>query len=146
MSETLAKPDLSDRSLYRFWYRDIIRFGDLDRQGHVNNTRFATYCEGGRVAVLDQQIRPLLAPSDLFVLANITINFRREMNYPGEVDVGTRILRLGSSSLTFGQGLFSKGDCTAIAEATVVLLDPGTRRPKPFPEAARAQLWGLAAD
>jgi len=146
MSETPAKPVLSDRSLYRFWHHDIIRFGDLDRQGHVNNARFATYCEGGRVAVLDQQIRPLLPPTDLFVLANLTINFRREMTYPGEVEVGTRILRLGASSLTFGKGLFSKGDCTATAEATIVLLDPATRRPKPFPDAARAHLWALAAD
>ena len=56
-----AKLALHDRGLYRFWYRDVIRFGDLDRQGHVNNARFATYCEGGRVAMLEEQIRPLLA-------------------------------------------------------------------------------------
>ncbi len=141
-----GKLALHDRGLYRFWYRDVIRFGDLDRQGHVNNARFATYCEGGRVAMLDEQIRPLLGADDSFVLASITINFRREMHYPGEVEIGTRILRLGTSSLTFGQGLFSKDHCTATAEATVVLLDPATRRPKPFPEEVRADLWRLAAD
>jgi acyl-CoA thioester hydrolase len=146
MSETLARPALDDRSLYRFWSRDIIRFGDLDRQGHVNNARFATYCESGRVAMLEEKIRPVLGPNESFVLASITINFRREMHYPGEVEIGTRILRLGTSSLSFGQGLFCKEHCAATAETTVVLLDPATRRPTPFPEAVRADLWRLAAD
>jgi acyl-CoA thioester hydrolase len=146
MSDAIAKPDLTDRALYRFWYRDTIRFGDLDRHGHVNNARFATYCEGGRVAVIDEQIRPMLGADFMFVLANLTINFRREMTYPGEVDVGSRIQRLGTSSLTFGQALFSKDACTATAEATVVLLDRASRRPTPFPEQARLHLWELAAD
>ena len=143
---TDGKPALDDRGLYRFWYRDVIRFGDLDRQGHVNNARFATYCEGGRVAMLEEQIRPLVGSDASFVLASITINFRRELHYPGELEVGTRILRLGTSSLTFGQGIFAKGDCAATAEATIVLLDRATRRPKPFPEEIRAALWHLAAD
>ncbi len=41
--------------------------------------------------MLEEKIRPVLGPHDSFVLASITINFRREMHYPGEVDIGTRI-------------------------------------------------------
>ncbi len=35
--------------------------------------------------------------------------FRREVHWPGEVHVGTRVKRIGRSSLTLEQGLF-QGD------------------------------------
>jgi len=42
--------------------RDIIRFGDLDPQGHVNNTVFATFFETGRVAFLREPGNALSPP------------------------------------------------------------------------------------
>ena len=41
-------PRLDD---YPHRVNDIIRYGDLDPQGHVNNAVFATYFESGRVAM-----------------------------------------------------------------------------------------------
>jgi acyl-CoA thioester hydrolase len=146
MNIETVKPALRDRETHQFWHRDIVRFGDLDRQGHVNNACFATFCESGRVAVLDGVIRPFLVTGDMFALATITIDFLREIYYPGEVEIGTHIARLGNSSLTFGQGLFNKGACAATAVATVVLLDPVTRRSKPFPAEVREHLAGLVGN
>jgi acyl-CoA thioester hydrolase len=44
-------PQLAD---YPHRVTEIIRYGDLDPQGHVNNAVFATYFESGRVAVFRQ--------------------------------------------------------------------------------------------
>ena len=44
--------DLTDRGIFRFWSREVCRYGDTDRQGHVNNAAFATFCETGRVLFL----------------------------------------------------------------------------------------------
>ncbi|HWK44393.1 MAG TPA: thioesterase family protein [Stellaceae bacterium] len=132
-------PPLTDRTGYELWHSDKLRFADMDRQNHVNNALFSTFFEGGRVAFLDREIRPYLeAAEDPTVLARITLDYLGEMRFPGLVEVGTRILRVGRTSLNFGQGLFNDGRCTAIAVSTVVVIDRVTRRAKPFsPELAR---------
>jgi len=144
VSENGGPPDLTDRASFEFWHEDVLRFGDVDRQNHVNNVAFASFCEGGRVRFLDSVVRPLIGWQDPFALVKITIEFRHEMHYPGSVAVGTRLMRLGRSSVTFGQGLFNEGRCVAVAEAVVVLMDGTTRKAKAFPGAAAAALQRLA--
>ena len=54
LERTAAKPARVLPRLEQFPGRtaDVIRFGDLDPQGHVNNTVFATFFETGRVMLL----------------------------------------------------------------------------------------------
>lgn len=143
MSEDHADVVLTDRSGFTFWHEDVLRFGDLDRQNHVNNVAFATFCESGRVRFIDLVARPLLGPNDLFGLVKITIEYHHEVHYPGSVEIGTRLTRLGRSSVGFGQGLFNEGRCVATSQAVVVLMDAVTRKSKPFPEPAAAELRKL---
>ena len=143
MSELQPDAVLTDRSGFTFWHEDVLRFGDLDRQNHINNVAFASFCEGGRVRFFDSIVRPLIGWDDLFALVKITIEYRHEMHFPGSVEVGTRLTRLGRSSVTFGQGLFNENRCVATAEAVVVLMDATTRKSKPFPESAAATLRAL---
>jgi len=144
MTDTPADVILTDRSGFTFWHEDVLRFGDLDRQNHVNNVAFASFCESGRVRFLDTIARPLLDPTDLFALVKITIEYRHEVLFPGMIEVGTRLIRLGRSSVRFGQGLFNEGRCVATAEAVVVLMDGTSRKSKPFPPEAAATLQQLA--
>jgi acyl-CoA thioester hydrolase len=142
-TESSAAPDLTQRSSFTIWHTEVLRFGDVDRQNHVNNVAFATFCEGGRVRFFDTVVRPIIGWDDLFALVKVTIEYRKEMHYPGEVEVGTRLMRLGRSSVTFGQGLFNEGRCVATAEAVVVLMDAASRRSKPFPPPAAVALRRL---
>jgi len=143
VSELHPDVALTDRSGFTFWHEDVLRFGDLDRQNHVNNVAFATFCESGRVRFIDTIARPLLDPTDLFALVKITIDYHHEVRFPGAVEVGTRLTRLGRSSVGFGQGLFNEGRCVATAEAVVVLMDGTTRKSKPFPETVAAEIRKL---
>lgn len=138
--------DLTDRTSFAFWHEDVLRFGDLDRQNHINNVAFASFCESGRVRFFDTIVRPLIGWDDLFVLVKITIEYRHEVHYPGSIEIGTRLARLGRSSVTFGQGLFNEGRCVAVSEAVVVLMDATTRKSKPFPDAAAAALQHQAGE
>jgi acyl-CoA thioester hydrolase len=45
------KPDLAKIDFHSHWARDVLRYADTDRQGHVNNAVFATFLESGRVRV-----------------------------------------------------------------------------------------------
>ena len=86
-----------------------IRFADLDRQGHVNNAVFATFSEVGRVAFMYDPERPLVSEGRSFVIARLLIDFRAELFWPGTVDIGTGVVRVGRSSFTLAQGLFNDG-------------------------------------
>ena len=136
---------LADRTKFKIWNNDKLRSTDLDHQGHVNNTIFPVFFTSGRHDFLQVLLRPHVAADDLYALVKITIEYIKEMRYPGEVDVGTLVRSVGGSSVALGQALFSKGQCVAVAESVVVLLDPVTRRAKPWPAAAARYLAGLVA-
>src|SRR3954466_953027 len=120
--------------------RDIIRFGDLDPQGHVNNTVFATFFETGRVAFLREPGNALSPPGTTSVLARLDVNFLRELHWPGAVEIGTGVAEIGRSSFTFLQAIFHEGACAATGRATMVMIDAATRRSRPLPEEATARL------
>lgn len=119
---------------------DTLRYGDEDRQGHVNNAVYATFFESGRVHLFRHPDVGLPPPDGSVVLAKIEINYLRELHWPGAIETGTGILRLGTSSLTLAQAVFKDGACYAAGLATVVLIDKATRRPSPIPPALAERL------
>jgi acyl-CoA thioester hydrolase len=124
---------------------DTIRFADTDRLGHVNNAAFATFCESGRVALLYDPRNPLAPPGTNFVIARLVLDFRAEINYPGTVEIGTLVARIGRSSAALHQALFHNGGCVATSESVIVLMDEATRRSTALPPAAVQALERLIA-
>jgi acyl-CoA thioester hydrolase len=82
----------------------------------------------------------LMGANGAFVLARLLLDYRREVNWPGEVEIGTRVGSVGRSSLRLEQAVFQNGECVATGESTVVLTDVATRRSKPFSDEARVFL------
>lgn len=121
-----------------------IRFRDLDRQNHVNNAVFMTFFESGRVDLLYDPAHDLVVPGTTYVIARIAVDFRGEMRWPGDVEIGTAIARLGTSSLDLEQALFMDGMCVASAISTLVLVDETMRRPFPFPADLAARIRAAA--
>jgi acyl-CoA thioester hydrolase len=99
---------------------DKIRYSDTDRQGHVNNAVFATFLETGRVEILYNQNEPILLAGCSFVIASLSVNFIKEINWPGTVDIGTGVQHIGNSSIVLFQKLFQNGREVANASSTVV--------------------------
>ena len=122
---------------------DVIRFGDLDPQGHVNNTVFATFFETGRVMLLREPKNLLNPPGATSVLARLDINFVKELHWPGTVEIGTGTVEIGRSSYTFLQAIFHEGACAATGRATMVMIDAATRRARPLPGDVIARLEQL---
>ena len=124
---------------------DKIRYADTDRQGHVNNAVFSTFLETGRVAFLYHPEHPVLADGASFVIASLHLDFLREITWPGQVDIGTGVVRIGSSSLTLLQQLFQHDRCVASAKTVIVQVDDATGRSKPLTQKAKEQLgkWVL---
>lgn len=143
----MTAADLTDRRLFHHWSREKIRFADLDSLGHLNNCAFCVYCESGRVEFLEAlHANALSAGAEInWVIVNLSIDFRAQAHYPGVVDVGTAVLRLGNKSVTVGQGLFVGETCIATATSTVVLSDLKAGKAVPLPDALRRRLASLAA-
>jgi acyl-CoA thioester hydrolase len=132
--------DIADYPLKTY---DKIRYGDTDRQGHVNNAVFATFLESGRVEILYDAGNPLADPGCAFVIAQLVLNFRAEVKWPGSVEVGTRVASVGRSSIRMEQALFQDGRCVATAETAIVQMDETTRRSSALSAGAVARLSAL---
>ncbi len=119
---------------------DKVRYADTDRQGHVNNAVFPTFLETGRVEFLYNPALPILSEGASFVIASLNLNFLDEIMWPGHVEIGTGILKIGNSSIKIFQQLFQDGKCVADAETVIVQVDNASGRGKPLSAEARALL------
>ena len=142
--EKSARPALTQRELHKHFVTVTLRYADTDRQGHVNNAVFATFLESGRVSILYALDSPAAPPGASFVIARLALDFLAELHWPGEVVVGTTILKLGQSSVTIGQGIFFGDQCVATAETVIVLIDESTRKSRPMPDETRQKLQQYA--
>ena len=123
-----------------------IRWRDLDALRHVNNAVYATYLEEAR----DEWFVRALGPGGNFwdyVLARVAIDFRRELTQDDDaLVVRTRLVRIGTSSLTFHEEIVSlAGWVAAEAESVVVARDSDTGRSRPLTDAERSALTAVLA-
>lgn len=116
---------------------DKVRYADTDRQGHVNNAMFSTYMETGRVEFMSDPAMGVLDENASFVIANSNLNLLGEINWPGTVEIGTRVVRIGNSSVTLTQGLFQNGKLVATADTVIVQMNETTRKSHPLTDFAK---------
>jgi acyl-CoA thioester hydrolase len=132
--------DLTDPATFAHWTPVTIRYSDQDAMAHINNVAIAQYVEAGRTAYFYELIQRAGMEGLEFILANLSINYLQELHYPGVVDVGGRLMRLGTKSMTTGFGIFKEGECYATATSVNVFYDLATRRSTLPPDSVRAQL------
>jgi len=91
----------ADMSDFRFFHTIVVRYGDLDPQGHVNNAGFITFMEHARVSYIRQlglwDGKTFLEIG--FILARVELDYKAPILMTDEVEVGVRVSRLGNKSL-----------------------------------------------
>jgi acyl-CoA thioester hydrolase len=135
--------DLSSRAVYSYFEVEKIRFSDTDMIGHVNNVAFAALLESGRTAFGQELLFPHMPPATQVVMARVEIDYRRELHWPGAVDIGCRIVAIGRSSYVIGQGIFRGEVCITTGRTTLVMIDRETRKPMALPAGYRSVLEAL---
>ena len=137
----MTEIDLTRRETYRHWSPVTIRFSDQDSLQHINNVAISQYFEVARTAYVYDVIRYAKMEGEIeFILARVLIDFVSELHYPGLVEVGARLTRIGTKSLTSGYGVFSGDRCIATSEAVNVFYDMETRKSATPPERVRGIL------
>jgi acyl-CoA thioester hydrolase len=116
-------PDQSiTRALFRYWKTIEVRWGDMDAQGHVNNTAYFIYCESARVELLrrigfkGKQTGLTEGPA----LVHAACDFRRQVIYPATLDIGIRVEKIGQRSFQMEYGLFLHDSDELAAIATSI--------------------------
>lgn len=86
---------------FRFFHPIIVRYGDLDPQGHVNNAAYLTFLEHARVNYI-RHLDLWDGKSFLkigFILARVELDYKAPILMTDEIEVGVRTSRLGNKSL-----------------------------------------------
>jgi acyl-CoA thioester hydrolase len=127
--------------------RQAIRWGDMDMMGHVNNTVYFRYLETARIAWLEQ-IEGSPDPAGIGpVIINAHCTFKKQLKYPGEIEVSTYVGTAGRSSFEMTHEIRLVGpdgqaghDVHAEGGTKIVWVDLQAEKSVPLPEKVRALL------
>ena len=112
-----------------------IRWGDMDAQGHVNNTLYFRYMEQARIEWLESLHEPIGDVEGLgCVIVNASCTFLLPLCYPGAIDVRMFVDTPGRSSLDSHYEIWMNDRKYAEGSARIVWIDQQTQRPAPLPE------------
>jgi len=112
------------------------RISDMDGYGHLNGIRIGLFYEDARASFYSVAFEGIERPR--FFVAQLTIQYLAEGHWPGTVQVGTGISRIGNSSFEMAQGLFMDGRCLGLCE-TILVYAPG-QTSAPLHDEIRARL------
>ena len=138
---------LPTRDDYRYFLPIQTRWNDMDRYGHVNNMVYYGYMDtvvteyiithGG----LDTASSPVVG-----LVIESLCRYHRPISFPGVIDAGLRVGKLGNSSVRYEVGIFVQGEepIAAHGHFVHVYVTRADNRPTPIPAPIRAALAPLA--
>jgi len=136
----LARPD------FRRFLAIPTRWMDNDTYGHVNNVVYYSYFD----TVVNEHLiheggLDIRSSAAIGVVVETRCSFYRSLSFPGIIDAGLRVRKLGHSSVTYEIGLFAQGEeePAASGDFVHVWVERATWRPTPVPAAIRGALAPL---
>ena len=133
---------MTDVPRFSLEVREIVRWGDMDAMGHLNNTVYFRFFESLRVKYLDViGLASRVGETSGYapILASTRCDFKLPLTYPDEVIVRARISRIGRSSFTQEYEVYSitQGAVAATGDGTIVCLDAKTGKSAEIPAQIR---------
>jgi acyl-CoA thioester hydrolase len=129
-------------SEFRFFHPIEVRYGDLDPQGHLNNAKYLTYFETGRINYF--VYLGLITPGQSFmdidvIMAEARVTFHAAVQFGTPVKVGVRTSKIGNKSMTVEQNIIHSetGEVLASGQVILVTFDYHTNQTQPVPEKMR---------
>ena len=138
---------MRDRDGYGHFTRVTTRWSDNDAYGHVNNTVYYQWFDSAVNALLvGTGLLDIVAGDPIGLVVETGCSYFAPLSFPGDVEVGIAIDRLGGSSVTYRIGIFAAGSNEPAAQGhfTHVYVGRASRRPVPLPEEWRERLQQLA--
>ena len=140
---------MSARAHYRHFLSIATRWKDNDVYGHVNNVEYYSYFDTViNTYLITEGGLDIHRGGAIGLCAESHCRFLREIAFPGSVDAGLRVEKLGNSSVRYGIGLFRAGEEAPAADGWFVhvFVDRDSRRSTPIPDRIRAALQPLLVE
>lgn len=145
----MSREPLAGRSAYRHWHKIETQWADNDIYGHVNNTvHYRWFDTAVNSWLISMSLLDLENGNPIGLVVETGCRYAASITFPESVDIGLRIDRLGTSSVTFRLGVFVTGALNAAAQGhfTHVYVDRASRRPAPLPQVWRERMVLLTGD
>ncbi len=99
-----------------------VRFNDIDRLGHVNNSIIMQYFDVGRLAYLNEALKEELGKNGKnVVIVSYKTDFYMQVLMHYKLKVHTSVYKIGNKSIRMFQWLVNEGDQTPLATSDSVL-------------------------
>lgn len=108
------------------------RVSDMDGYGHLNAIRIGQLYEEARASFYTVALDARQRDTRILV-AELTFQYLAEGFWPGDVQLGTGIARLNTSSFLMGQGLFQKDKLLGMCRTVLVCTQEGASVALPDP-------------
>ena len=143
----MSRADPQGRDGYRWFMTIATRWADNDAYGHVNNTVYYQWFDTAVNQWLVQAgLLDIGAGDPIGLVVETGCSYFAPLSFPGDVDVGIAVERLGTSSVTYRIGVFGAGQPEPSAQGyfTHVYVGRESRRPTSLPPAWRLKLEELS--
>ena len=131
---------------YRYVLPLTTRWMDNDAYGHINNVTYYSYFDtvANHYLIHEGGLDILQSPV-IGLVVESRCNYLAPLAYPDALEVGLRVDKLGQRSVTYGIGVFKRGETRAAAQGHFVhvFVDRHTRKATAIPERLRAALERL---
>ncbi|PZT95245.1 MAG: thioesterase [Brevundimonas sp.] len=123
---------LAERATYKAYHMVSTRWADNDQYGHINNAKFYEFVDSNE---------------SIGLVVDSGCRYTSSLKFPDVIEVGIKVDRIGTSSVSYGFAVFKRGVDVpaAIGHFVHVYVDAETRRPKPLPARLRAVVENLKA-
>lgn len=97
---------------FKHSYADKVRWGDCDPLGHLNNTVYIRLIESGRIDYFLNVMNIDLKPDshEGWIMVDLKCDFKAQVHYPSTIEVNTRIIKVGNSSITVEANIYANGN------------------------------------
>jgi len=139
-------PDRPTRNDYRRFLDITTRWMDNDIYGHVNNVTYYSYFDTAanhyliHAGGLDIHAAPVIG-----IVVESKCQYHAPVAFPDPLEAGLRVDRLGNRSVTYGIGIFRKGEDAASAHGHFVhvFVERESNNAVPIPADIRAALAAI---
>ncbi len=143
----MSRPAPRGRDAYRHFTTITTRWSDNDAYGHVNNTVYYAWFDSAvNQWLVGQGLLDIGAGDPIGLVVETGCRYLAPLAFPGEVEIGLAIERLGRSSVNYRLGVFAPGSDAAAAEGhfSHVYVGRDSRRPVPIAPEWRERFAALA--
>jgi|SRR5690625_475088 len=119
-----------------------VRVSETDALGHINNASYFTYLEDARINFLEELGIYIKDEVFAFMLVSTKCDFIAQGYFGQILQVDTKVLKIGTKSLTLVSDIFEKesGNIIAKGEATIVYFNLLDEKTMEIPDAFKTRM------